>query len=463
MEVQRSCPYLGNEDRTFYARVMKHFVRLLTPVFCILLCRSGTALGVEAWADAKLPIKDGLELWFDASRVAEARQAAGFSVLRSGNGLDHWQDASGRGHFLFQPVREARPQLRRLAGSAFVRFDGKDDFLFGDLRPPVAFSNLTILILAAPFTNRGGYSGLIAWNKAGGNDYQTGFNVDLGGRASTNWSALNVEAAGSAGERNLLTDRKGFGAFHAIAIISETGAKTSEPAQAGITNSQTRLYVDGVLQKARSRDASPSVLEELTIGARNNDNTGGPPYVQGFFAGDIAEILVYGRVLDSDERRQIETYLQTKYAGLSRVLSDPSAPIEKPMVTVSNPPPVQMLVPGFVVRQLPVELNNVNNLVYAPDGRLFALGYDGNVFELKDTDGDGLEDQATYFYKNERNEIPATIGMCWGPGGLYIPSKGRIIRLRDKRDGTGELETFASGWIPPAKFGGSSQIGRAHV
>src|SRR4051812_41260517 len=122
----------------------------------------------------------------------------------------------------------------------------------------------------------------------------------------------------------------------------------------------------------------------------------------------------------------------------------------------TNLPPIQMLAPGFTVRELPLDLNNVNNLVYAPDGRLFALGYDGNVFQLKDTDGDGLEDKADYFFKNERNEIPATIGMAWGPGGLYLPTKGRIIRLRDKGDGTSDLETVSSGWVAPAKFGGSS-------
>src|SRR5688572_24771037 len=106
--------------------------------------------------------------------------------------------------------------------------------------------------------------------------------------------------------------------------------------------------------------------------------------------------------------------------------------VAKPHEVVAHPPLVQMLVPGFTVRELPVALRNLNNLVYAPDGRLFALGYDGNVYQLKDTNGDGLEDTATDFYKNERNEIPPSIGMAWGPGGLYIASRGRIVHLRDK-------------------------------
>src|SRR5882672_8285022 len=91
------------------------------------------------------------------------------------------------------------------------------------------------------------------------------------------------------------------------------------------------------------------------------------------------------------------------------ISADAAAPPEKLPGVVSNLPPVQMLVPGFTVRELPLQLRNINNLVYAPDGRLFALGYDGNVHQLKDTDGDGLEDTASYFFKNDRNQIPATI------------------------------------------------------
>jgi putative heme-binding domain-containing protein len=129
---------------------------------------------------------------------------------------------------------------------------------------------------------------------------------------------------------------------------------------------------------------------------------------------------------------------------------------EKLLVIVSNPPPVQMLVPGFTVRELPLEVNNINNLVFAPDGRLFAFCYDGNVLQLKDANGDGLEDTATHFYKNDVNEILPSIGMCWGPSGLYIASQGRVIRLRDQGDGTGELETVTSGWVPPASAAGSN-------
>lgn len=119
------------------------------------------------------------------------------------------------------------------------------------------------------------------------------------------------------------------------------------------------------------------------------------------------------------------------------------------------PQHIQMVIPGFTVREVPLQLKNINSLVYAPDGRLFALAYNGNVWQLKDTNGDGLEDTASLFFKNESNAIPPSIGMAWGPGGLYIASKERIIRLRDKGDGTGELQTVTGGWQPMTIQAGS--------
>jgi putative heme-binding domain-containing protein len=129
------------------------------------------------------------------------------------------------------------------------------------------------------------------------------------------------------------------------------------------------------------------------------------------------------------------------------------APVLKPFALLGNPPPVQMLLPGYVVRELPLSLTNINNLTYSPDGRLFAYAYNGSVYELHDTDGDGLEDKATVYYKNDR-EVLGGVGMTWGPGGLYFTSRGQIVRLRDRGDGTAELESAASGWTPPDRTAG---------
>jgi putative heme-binding domain-containing protein len=105
-----------------------------------------------------------------------------------------------------------------------------------------------------------------------------------------------------------------------------------------------------------------------------------------------------------------------------------------------------MLVPGFTVRELPVRLSNVNNLRFAPDGRLTALGYDGRVWLLRDADGDGLEDTAEPFWDQTTLRVP--VGMAWSTAGLYVSSQGKVSLLRDT-DGDGKADTedvIASGW-----------------
>src|SRR5438477_7908999 len=61
--------------------------------------------------------------------------------------------------------------------------------------------------------------------------------------------------------------------------------------------------------------------------------------------------------------------------------------------------PVTMIVPGFVVRELPINLTNITSLEYTADGKLWALGYDGRVHVLSDTDGDGVEDSAKTWWQ----------------------------------------------------------------
>lgn len=113
-------------------------------------------------------------------------------------------------------------------------------------------------------------------------------------------------------------------------------------------------------------------------------------------------------------------------------------------------PPVQMFVPGFEVRELPVGLTNQNNVVYAPDGRLFTAGYDGRVHQLRDTDGDGREDHATPLW--DRTSDDYALGIAFQDGCLFVLFRTEIARFRDA-DGDGILETreiAASNWDDPA-------------
>ena len=110
---------------------------------------------------------------------------------------------------------------------------------------------------------------------------------------------------------------------------------------------------------------------------------------------------------------------------------------------------VHVLVPGFTVRELPVKLSNLNNVEYAPDGRLFAAGYDGRFHLLRDTDGDGLEDQVKTFWSESSENYP--LGMVLKDGAVYTVLTDEVVRYRDTNgDGIPDRrETVVKGFDDP--------------
>ncbi len=111
-------------------------------------------------------------------------------------------------------------------------------------------------------------------------------------------------------------------------------------------------------------------------------------------------------------------------------------------------PVIRMLVPGFTIDEVPVQLPNLNNLRFAPDGSLTALGYNGRIWKLTDSNGDGLEDTATPWW--DRDTLTVPVGMCWTSAGLLVSSSGKVSLLRDTR-GEGRADTeeiLTQGWTP---------------
>ncbi|MDZ4850662.1 MAG: ThuA domain-containing protein [Pirellulaceae bacterium] len=128
-------------------------------------------------------------------------------------------------------------------------------------------------------------------------------------------------------------------------------------------------------------------------------------------------------------------------------------------------PLVQMLVPGFSVRELPVELTNINNLRYRKDGQLYALGYNGDIWLLSDRDDDGLEEYAKKFFENA-GRLRGPIGMAVIPDdhallassvhegrtvgqGVVVASKGKVSAILDLDgdDVAEEERVIATGWV----------------
>src|SRR5262249_2859253 len=153
------------------------------------------------------------------------------------------------------------------------------------------------------------------------------------------------------------------------------------------------------------------------------------------------------------ERRDVESYLSGRVGALGSIERPARHGVGKRLVSVKDPPPVQMLVPGFTARELPVKLTNINNIRYRPDGKLVALGYDGNIHLLSDRDGDGLEETVERFWEN-KGDLVAPIGMALTPpgytqgDGVFVASKGKVSLIVDTdRDDRADKEiVVAKGW-----------------
>lgn len=412
--------------------------RLLPLAVCGTLLVAASCDKSRPQAKIDTPITRDLLFWLDAAQQTDSWSKRPLWRTDDGEPLDVWYDRSGAGRHLYQRAKGSQPKFVKPGEFAAVRFDGQDDSL-GRVGLDLKTKEFTVVLFAAPRSNRGFFRGLLSANAVGENDFLSGFNIDLGPAASDDWSAVNSEGRGFEGALDLMKGSRPLGKFAALVVIGD--------------EKSLRVYVDGQLQGERKREPYDMALDEITLGARCYSNSANPPYLSGFFDGDICEVMLFGRALKDEERQKIEANLAEKYLGIDERFEQPILATGKRLEIVKDPPLVKMLAPGFTVKELPVELTHINNLLYRPDGKLVALGYDGNIHLLTDTDGDGLEDKAVLFWDNQ-GRIRSAIGMDLTPPnyehgqGVFVASKGKVSLIVDT-DGDGRADkeqVLASGW-----------------
>ena len=132
----------------------------------------------------KMPVKDGLELWLDATRTAP-------TSLPDGK-LESWFDGSGKGRHVRQSNGDARPLKQKVGNVALVRFDGIDDCLRA-VKQGLICESFTVFSVIVPRSNPGPFRGFLAFNATNQRDYESGLNIDFGPAASARLIAVNAE------------------------------------------------------------------------------------------------------------------------------------------------------------------------------------------------------------------------------------------------------------------------------
>lgn len=218
--------------------------------------------------------QNGLVLHLDAGR----------GVILNGGSVVEWEDQSSALHSL-QAQGAPFLQTAALNGRNIVRFDGIDDALFATngVALPGSNSNRTVIMLARynQAVSGGGWVGM-TYGAAKSNE---AFGLALSGGGN-----LGVTGWGSANDILTNPATSGLGSWKIHAAVLASG--------------QLRQYVDGVAvgvaPHAFATNPQSIRIGERLDGLKNQKM-------------DVAEILVYGRVLSAAELDQVTEYLIAKY------------------------------------------------------------------------------------------------------------------------------------------------------
>ncbi len=238
--------------------------------------------------------KPSLELWLDGAQGIET------------DSLDNvvsWFDSSGNGNTAIQYDDGRRPLAVPwgTSGQQIVRFDGVDDYLFGDSNFDPGTGDFTLIAVTAQRLENGlsatlSYSTsddaigspLLRWNRPESGDF--GIN-EVGASTSGAFVSLAEEQLNDlkiVSARRVGGIAQGLNGILKIRALGERYTLHSEAPQTWSSGFSEAYYVG----RKKFSDAD------------NND----------YFAGDVVEIFAFSEALSDTELRELEEYLGNKYS-----------------------------------------------------------------------------------------------------------------------------------------------------
>ena len=251
---------------------------------CRLLILVISVMALAGSAYSALPVTDGLVMDLDADSI---------SGVSDGEGISTWSDLSSAGNDATQATADKQPTYdasnEDFAGHATVHFDGSNDWM--ELPSTTINVGSFTMFAVGKYDNLGSNQYIVAGQDGGGND-RIRFQLET---KITDTPPQFLWRAGSSGWTSIITL-----ADTDVHVFGETSA------------------VEGFLDGASIAISSNSSTENPTafnIGSYNRGE-------KDFFAGDLAELIIYDRVLTPEEITSVSEYLDIKWSSF--YVTDPS-------------------------------------------------------------------------------------------------------------------------------------------
>ena len=271
------------EDIYFEAKNHGQFVRgvaLLTKE----LMKEGIITGEEkgkiqscAAQANQLPREYGLVLWLDAGE--------GVTVE---SGVSKWDDQSGNDNHAVQTDTSYQPTYvtDELNGNPVVRFTGGEKYL---RHPSILTNDYTAFYVLK--LNESGENKLYYYHAGSVSTGDLGFFAEYYWAPSYGWGSVgNVN-------NNVIPQSRDLKASNVYPTPLDWRIHTHQ---------SNALYKNGIGVDCVTENDDVYAGDLTTIGSRSDNNTL-------YFVGDIAEILIYNRILSNSEREFVESYLNAKY------------------------------------------------------------------------------------------------------------------------------------------------------
>jgi hypothetical protein len=213
-------------------------------------------------------IQSGLTYSYDAGNY--------LSYPRSGTTWSNMSNGSNNGTLTNGPVWSSN-------SGGTITFDGSDDYVAAGNGKTL--NNMTVQMSVSVLSNAGGYKGFVG-AVGSGNDFDTGFNIDMQGGSTVSFSKCSIEGGflRVGGGTNFMTSSVPFGQWKNICFT--------------ISPTYIQFYLDGVKQFGTNRlnnGSSTIGMNSLVIGARpySLPNTS--------INANIRDVIIYDRALSDSE------------------------------------------------------------------------------------------------------------------------------------------------------------------